>query len=114
MEDVCWDSVSQNNQPDFPRVSSSLRECLDSQGSMGCCPGGLVVRVPAGLFSVVGLNPPGGVRCVLSDSNVSISFIHACVLLYTCISLPGYLGSPLIRGSACWAMSGADCGLKQW
>ena len=45
---------------------------------MGRCPESLVARGQARLFGVAGSNPPGGVSTSLSDSNVSVSVIHAC------------------------------------
>jgi hypothetical protein len=45
---------------------------------LGSCPESLVARGQARLFRVAGLNPPGNVSTSLSDSNVSVSLIHAC------------------------------------
>ena len=45
---------------------------------MGSCPESLVARGQARLFGVAGSNPPGSVSTLLSDSNVSVSVIHAC------------------------------------
>jgi len=45
---------------------------------MGSCPESLVARGQARLFGVAGSNLPGSVTTSLSDSNVSVSQIHAC------------------------------------
>jgi hypothetical protein len=44
----------------------------------GSCPESLVARGQARLFGVAGSNPPGSVSTSLSDSNVSVSLVHAC------------------------------------
>ena len=44
----------------------------------GRCLESLVARGQARLFGVAGLNSPGSVSTLLSDSNVSVSLIHAC------------------------------------
>ena len=45
----------------------------------------LVARGQARLFGVAGSNPPGSVSTSLSDSNVSVSLIHACGVNHPCI-----------------------------
>jgi len=47
----------------------------------GSCPESLVARGQARLFGVAGSNPPGSVSTALSDSNVSVSLIHACGII---------------------------------
>ena len=46
--------------------------------SQGSCPESLVACGQARLFGVAGSNPPGSASTSLSDSNVSVSVIHAC------------------------------------
>jgi len=50
---------------------------IQMPASLGSCPESLVARGQARLLGVAGSNPPGSVSTSLSDSSVSVSFIHA-------------------------------------
>ena len=66
-------------------LTSTAIKTLWVMQDVGSCPESLVARGQARLFGVAGSNPPGSVSTSLSDSNVSVSLIHACGVNHPCI-----------------------------